>query len=160
MITMDVLSMTNKYRENLLKFFKPILDDRSYIWVRGIISDINHKIISGDNEYIAGHAMVMYRNIIPFLKDYCDEITPAVVLYLFYSCAIQLGIRKLGDEVEELPEFQDGMDMEDWQEVTNTDLWKFDVYGAQTILERNLKGESVGNIWSGGLYSLHTLDFL
>ena len=80
---MDVLSMTVKYRENLLKFIKPILSDRSYIWVRNLISDINHKIISADTDYIAAQAILMYRNIIPFFKTYCTELTPSSILSSF-----------------------------------------------------------------------------
>lgn len=157
---MDVLSMTAKYRENLLKFIKPILSDRSYIWVRNLISDINHKIISADTDYIAAHAILMYRNIIPFFKTYCTELTPSSILFTLYSCAIELNIRKLGDEVETYDDFQMDIDMEDWPYVTTENIRYFDIRTAQLMIRQQVTGEVNEEIWAGGLCSLQTMDFM
>lgn len=157
---MDVLSMTAKYRENLLKFIKPILSDRSYIWVRNLISDINHKIISADTDYIAAHAILMYRNIIPFFKTYCTELTPSSILFTLYSCAIELNIRKLGDEVETYDDFQMDIDMEDWPYVTTENIRYFDIRTAQLMIRQQVTGEVDEEIWAGGLCSLQTMDFM
>lgn len=157
---MNVLSMTAKYRENLLKFIKPILSDRSYIWVRNLISDINHKIISADTDYIAAHAILMYRNIIPFFKTYCTELTPSSILFTLYSCAIELNIRKLGDEVETYDDFQMDIDMEDWPYVTTENIRYFDIRTAQLMIRQQVTGEADEEIWAGGLCSLQTMDFM
>ena len=157
---MDVLSMTVKYRENLLKFIKPILSDRSYIWVRNLISDINHKIISADTDYIAAQAILMYRNIIPFFKTYCTELTPSSILFTLYSCAIELNIRKLGDEVEAYDDFQMDIDMEDWPYVTAENIKYFDIRTAQLMIRQQVTGEVDEEIWAGGLCSLQIMDFM
>lgn len=157
---MDVLSMTSKYREDLLKFIRPILDDRSYIWVRNLITDINHKIVAGDIEFIQAHAIVMYRNIIPFFKHYCAELTSSSILYTFYSCAVELGVRSIGNEIETYEQFQEDIDMEDWGLVDIETIKRFDILTAQKIIKQKFEFNEVDEIWAGGLYALETLDFL
>lgn len=157
---MDVLSMTVKYREDLLKFIRPVLDDRSYIWVRNLITDINHKIVAGDIEFIQAHAIVMYRNIIPFFKHCCTELTSSGILYTFYSCAIELGIRSIGNEIETYEQFQEDIDMEDWGLVDIETIKRFDILTAQKIIKQKFEFNEVDEIWAGGLYALETLDFL
>lgn len=157
---MDVLSMTSKYREDLLKFIRPILDDRSYIWVRNLITDINHKIVAGDIEFIQAHAIVMYRNIIPFFKHYCTELTPSSILYTFYSCAMELGVRSIGNEIETYEQFQEDIDMEDWSFVDISTIKRFDILTAQKIIKQKFEFDEADEIWAGGLYVLETLDFL
>lgn len=157
---MDVLSMTSKYREDLLKFIRPILDDRSYIWVRNLITDINHKIVAGDIEFIQAHAIVMYRNIIPFFKHYCDELTASGILYTFYSCSIELGVRSIGNEIETYEQFQEDIDMEDWSLVDIETIKHFDILTAQKIIKQKFEFDEADEIWAGGLYALETLDFL
>lgn len=157
---MDVLSMTAKYREDLLKFIRPVLDDRSYIWVRNLITDINHKIVAGDIEFIQAHAIVMYRNVIPFFKHYCSELNASCVLFTFYSCAIELGVRSLGNEVETYEQFQEDIDMEDWSLIDVTTIKRFDILTAQKVIKQQFEFEEDEEIWAGGLYTLETLDFL
>ena len=157
---MDVLSMTSKYREDLLKFIRPILDDRSYIWVRNLITDINHKIVAGDIEFIQAHAIVMYRNIIPFFKHYCAELTASGTLYTFYSCSIELGVRSIGNEIETYEQFQEDIDMEDWSLVDIETIKHFDILTAQKIIKQKFEFDEADEIWAGGLYALETLDFL
>lgn len=157
---MDVLSMTAKYREDLLKFIRPVLNDRSYIWVRNLITDINHKIVAGDIEFIQAHAIVMYRNIIPFFKHYCTELTSSSILYTFYSCAIELGVRSIGNEIETYEQFQEDIDMEDWGLVDIETIKRFDMLTAQKIIKQKFEFKEDEEIWAGGLYALETLDFL
>lgn len=157
---MDVLSMTSKYREDLLKFIRPILDDRSYIWVRNLITDINHKIVAGDIEFIQAHAIVMYRNIIPFFRHYCAELTASGILYTFYSCSIELGVRSIGNEIETYEQFQEDIDMEDWSLVDIETIKHFDILTAQKIIKQKFEFDEADEIWAGGLYALETLDFL
>ena len=157
---MDVLSMTSKYREDLLKFIRPILDDRSYIWVRNLITDINHKIVAGDIEFIQAHAIVMCRNIIPFFKHYCAELTASSILYTFYSCSIELGVRSIGNEIETYEQFQEDIDMEDWSLVDIETIKHFDILTAQKIIKQKFEFDEDEEIWAGGLYTLETLDFL
>jgi hypothetical protein len=156
---MDVLSITTKYREDLLKFVKPILSEKAYIWVKNLMSDINHKVVSSDNEYISVKALIMYRNIIPFFKGYCSELTASSILFTLYACAVELNVRNVGDVIESYEEFQEDIDMEDWGFVTEKTIKDFDILVAELLIRKYSTNEDV-EIWAGGLYTLQTMDFI
>jgi hypothetical protein len=156
---MDVLSMTVAYRENILKYVKPMLDERSNIWVRKVLSDINKKIITVDNDYIAAHAILMYRNFTKFFEEFCTDVTPSAILFTLYACAIQLGVRHLGDEVETYEQFQDNIDMEDFEKVDVETVKEFDIRSAIEIIYSRTSDEP-REIPACGLYTLELLDFI
>ncbi len=159
---MDVLSITSAYRENLCKFVRTYLDDKSYIWVRTLMSDLNKKVMLGPSDYIWAQSILMLRNFVPFFRDYCDEVTPGGILYTLYSCAIQLGVRKIGDSVEKLEQFIDDIDMEDWNQVNEQIINNFDVRAASCLVLKAYRGcsEEGCEVWGGGMYTLQTMDFL
>lgn len=157
---MDVLSITTKYREDLLKFVKPYLTEKAYVWVRNLMSDVNHKVIASGDEYVPVKALVMYRNIIPFFKEYCSELTASSILFTLYVCAIELKVRSLGDEVESFEEFQEDIEMDDFAYVTEKSINDFDIITAEFLIQQYSTGEKKEDIWAGGLYALQTLDFI
>jgi hypothetical protein len=136
-----------------------MLSEKAFIWVRNLLSEINRSVVSIDNEWLSARVVLMYRNIFPFMKDYCTNANSFTILYTLYSCAIQLGVRNLGDEVESFSEFQDFVDTDDWSLVTREDITRFDIRTAQ-ILVAGYAGAEHNEISGGGLYSLETIDFI
>lgn len=159
---MDMLSLTSTYRDNLFKFVRPYLNDDSYIWVRNLMTDINKCMTLHSTDTKVAQCILVLKNFVPFFRDCCDEITAGGLLYTLYSCAVQLGVRKLGDAVESLTQFRDEVDMEDWNMVNEVILNNFDVRAASTLVLKSYNGysEEGQEVWGGGVYTLQTMDFL
>ena len=151
---MDMLNMTTEYRQNILKFIKPILDDKSYIWVGNLMSSINKAIVKDKGEFFISHALVMYKNFIPFMQRYCLEITPTAILYSLYTCAVELGLKKIGDEVESYQQFLQDIDETDYSNCDEETLKRFDMLMAMKLIAGEEK------LFACGLYTLETMEFL
>lgn len=156
---MDTLSISKEYRENLLKFVRPYLSEGSFIWTRNLLNDINKKIVVCDNDYIAAHSLLMYRNIVKFFRKFCTTLDVGTILLTLYICAIELGIRKLGDEIEYYEEFTDNVDMDDWCDVTYDTIVDFDMVTVMHLISNRI-GKERREVFAGGINSLQVLDFV
>lgn len=162
---MDVLNITSSYRTELCTWIQTYLKGDAYLWSRKVISDINHTVVSMDKDYVAAQAILMYRNFIRFFNDHCDEVTGSNILFTLYICAIELGVRDFGDDVEQLPEFKEIIEEDDWKQMDKEHVHMFDMRQAAMLINKYYgvereEADDSNRVWGGGLYTLQTIDFL
>ena len=156
---MNALKSTVDYRQKALDYLKPILCSNSYIWVNNTFSTINKQILTQKDDRFEADAILFYSNLINFLENHVTDITSGKALLTVYVCAIELGVRELGDEVEEYMDFQGEVDMDDWRTNTVESIKNFDMVIC-TKLMQNVYAQEKYEIIGGGLLSLYTVSLM
>lgn len=158
---MDVLVLTEEYRKSLLEYIKPYLSEQSYLWVRSLLSDINKKVGTLNNEKMCAHVLVMYRNIKRFFSDYCTDVNSSTILLTLYLCAIELGFRNVRDRIEQTDDFAYDIDMDAFVTTDKDDLINYDLAVVAWLTYNRLsKPDDKYIICAGGINCLHLIDFI
>lgn len=155
----DVVSSMAAARGEILTFAKSVLDDSSMKWIRELLSEINKQALRGDDEFCA-KALPLYRNVLRFFNDFCDEVTPGGILATFYISAIELGVRDVGDSCETLQQFVDEVDMEDWNLMDKEYAIKFDIRSSVLLSQKWLGISTDSALWAGGLITMNALSII
>lgn len=155
---MNAFELTNNCRTELLAYVKSILDGKSYVWVNNLLSDINKKMLINEDAVFNASVIMMYKNMKKFFTKYCKNVIPSNILLSFYVCALELGLKKLGDEIESFSQFTEDVDLDDWSKVTVNDIKKFDIETNMLVLRKSLGYDDV-DIRACGICTLQALDF-
>ncbi len=152
---MDILELTKNDRDELLKYLDGVLSFKAMKWARETMQKINDGVKRGDSKYIA-NVITFYRNIRTLLEDNISDTEECNVIFTFYLCALQLGVRKINDEVESFESFEMLVDKDDWKDSTPEIITRFDMYCYQQLTKQLLGEEH--NLACGGLITLSILS--
>lgn len=152
-----LVDSTQAFRNEIIEGVQPFLTPDSLNWVRRFFAKLYKSMLVEGDESVGIHAYPMLENIVRFINDFMDEITPTNILCSFYICGIQLGVLELGDDIEKLPEFMAGVDMEDWSLCSEEDLLAMDLRTMMGIMNRAFANNDENDITVAGL---NTLQFL
>jgi len=156
---MNALKSTTDYRQKALDYMKPILCSNSYIWVNNVFSVINKRVLTRKDDKFEANAILFYTNLVDFLDKHVTDISSGKVLLTVYTCAIELGVCELGDEVETYMDFKEEVDMDDWRQMTVETIKNFDMV-ITTKLMQNVYANEKYEIIGGGLLSLNTVALM
>lgn len=156
-----MVEATVQYRTEFIKYVSGILSPQSCVWVKKLFSSINKMLLTNDIE-VCSKVYPMYKNILRFVRDYCDECEPANILLTLYICGIELGVVSLGDEVETYKEFTESVDMEDWALMTAEDIVRVDMRSECALIARvtSIDPDDYPTIQFGGLRAISLLDYM
>ena len=157
---LDIVTETSNKRGELLSYIKSKVSESSYIWARNLLSDITKKVLTMKDDEFSIRVYPMYKNCLKFFTTACDEVTPGGILLTLYLCALELGIRKVGDSVEKLDEFTAEIDMDDWGLMNADVATNFDLYTSALLLQRQSGMAKENGVWACGLHTLNMLDFI
>lgn len=158
---MDIVSLTQSKRAEILAYVKPRVSFESYSWIFNVFNDLNKKILFENDEVLAVKVYPMYENLISFFEDFSNEVSASSILFTVYSCALQAGIRSIGDCIENLPEFQDGIDMSDWDKVNLQSINAFDMRTSCILAGKGMPDHNNDDgVWGCGLVTLTALPYL
>ena len=157
---LDIVTETSNKRGELLSYIKSKVSESSYIWSRNLLSDITKKVLTMKDDEFSIRVYPMYKNCLKFFTTVCDEVTPGGILLTLYLCALELGIRKVGDSVEKLDEFTAEIDMDDWGLMSADVATNFDLYTSALLLQRHSGMAKENGVWACGLHTLNMLDFI
>ena len=156
---LDIVTETSNKRGELLSYIKSKVSESSYIWARNLLADITKKVLTQKNDEFSIRVYPLYKNCVKFFTEYCSEVTPGGILLTLYLCAIELGVRSVGDSVESLEEFIDEIDMEDWDCMNLEAAINFDLVAATLVTQKYL-GMDSDDIFACGLHTLNLIDFV
>lgn len=157
---MDIITLTQSMRANILVYVKPKLSFEAYSWVSNVFNELNKRILFDKDDRLACKAFPMYENLITFFEEFCDEVTPGGILYTIYTCMIECGVCQLGNKVETLPEFTEEIEMDDWKDVSNVTISAFDMRTNTIIINRCINPEPTENtVWACGLITLNAIPY-
>ncbi len=148
---------TQELRNNLIECIEPKLKPESLMWVRRFFAKVYKEMLVDGNEQLSVRSYPMFQNMKRFIEEFMEEETASNILCSLYICGIQLGILTLGDEVESLSDFKDGIDMDDWNLCAESDLLAVDLVTQNRIVNKAFGMEDAGSICIAGL---NTLNFL
>lgn len=157
---LDIVTETSNKRGELLSYVKSKVSESSYIWTRNLLSDITKKVLTLKDDEFAIRVYPLYKNGLKFFTEVCDDVTPGGILLTMYLCALELGIRQVGDQVEKLDEFTAEIDMEDWGLMSVDVAVNFDLYTSTLLISKHSGMKDIVGIWAGGLHTLNLLDFV
>lgn len=155
----DIITSTGNKRNEMLSYIKSKVSSDSYIWARNLISDITKKVMALKDDEFTIKVYPLYKNFKRFYTDVCTEVTPGCILLTLYIVAIELGLREVGDSVEQLPEFVDAIDMDDWDRMSYDTAISFDLY-VESCIVANRFGAGDNEIFACGLHTFGLLDFI
>ena len=107
---MDVVTYTQHKRLDVLNYIKPIVSFESYSWVQSLFNDINKKMVVEKDDEFSAKVLSMYQNILDFFQQYVANLNAGSILFTFYMCSLELGVRGYNDSVTTLKEFTDYID--------------------------------------------------
>ena len=64
---MDIVSLTQSKRAEILAYVKPRVSFESYSWIFNVFNDLNKKILFENDEVLAVKVYPMYENLISFI---------------------------------------------------------------------------------------------
>lgn len=131
---MDLLSLTTRNRKELISFVSKTLNKESMLWVRNLINNLNRLIVETDDLELFNHVSSIYNYMLDFFLLYSSDLDAGSILLTFHICAVQLGLSDVHGSVEELQQFWESIDKDDWDKVTIEDLYSFDVRIDESIL--------------------------
>lgn len=154
----DIVKGMESARLELLSYVKGILDADSYIWLRKLMSDINKQTLKTEDDDFASRVWPLFNNCLLFFKEYCTDVTAGSILVTFYIAALELGVREVGDSVEQLKQFTDEVDMEDWDLMNVEYAVRFDIRTSLIISCGFFDICDDMEIFAGGLHTMMTID--
>lgn len=157
----DVVSCMAEARQNILSYVNGLLDMDSIKWLRELMSDMNKNVLKTGSDDFAASVWPLYKNVLKFFQEYCDEVTAGSVLVTFYISAVELGIRDENDRVKELPQFLEEVDVDDWGSMGRTNAVLFDMVMCSTMTNKWINPEGAeGIVWAGGLHTLSAVGLM
>lgn len=157
---LDIITATANKRNELLTYIKANVREESYVWARNLLSDMTKKVITMKDDEFTIRVYPFYKNVKFFFTDICTELSPGCILLTLYICAIELGIRTVGDSVEKLKEFTDEIDMNDWDTVDVSTAIDFDLRASTILTQKYFGMEDTGELYACGLNTLNLIDFV
>jgi hypothetical protein len=156
---MDVVTYTQHKRLDILNYIKPILSFESYSWVQSLFNDINKKMVVEKDDAFSAGVLSMYQNILDFFQQYIVNLNAGSILFTFYMCSLELGVRGYNDSVTTLKEFTDYIDTSNISELNIEHIVKIDSNTLHIITGKYLGQEMSEEIWTGGLLTLNAIGY-
>lgn len=157
---MDIITLTQSKRAEILAYVKPRLSFESYSWVSNVFNELNKRILFDKDDRLAATVFPMYENLLTFFEEFCDEITPGGILYTIYSCMIESDVLQLGNKVETLPEFVEEVEMDDWEHVSKETIAAFDLRTNCVLAGKYLNPDTKEHeVWGCGLMTLNSVPY-
>ena len=157
----DIINGMAPARAEIIKYCSKRVDNNSLIWIKELLSEINRKCLACKDDNFVVNVWPLYKNFVRFFTEFCDDVTPGAILVLLYISSLELGVRSVGDKVENLNEFVDEVDMEDWHLMSVQVAKTYDFRTEALMVQKFVLGlEITEPIWSGGIRSLSCIDYI
>lgn len=147
-------------RTEFIEYCSELLSADSLLWVKRVFANINREVsVNGDDRF-AVKAWPLYSNVMKFFRDFADSVDPGYILLTVYTCGVELGIVDVGDPIIMSKEFSNVIDVEDFINMCEDDIIRFDMCMNSIIMSRLSDMESDNDINACGLLTLSTLEYL
>lgn len=156
---MDVLSLTNKSRIELIEWAATVLNQESLQWFRTTLSNMNRKVFSNEcKEYIRRDYIIFCENFKKFFTNYADDIHAGYVLYSLFTCAVQLGMLSIDEPMSALTEFGEAIDLDDFKKVTVNEINKLDCRSHLILITRFISNSTL-KVMTCGIMTLTNMKY-
>lgn len=161
---MDIVTSMASDRVELISYVKEYLNDESLTWMRGLLAEINKRVVTQRSDEYTLRVYPLYKNMKRFFEEAADEVSAGGILFSMLLCGLEIGFTDILEGASLLKELTEEVDVDDLMTLNREMAFRYDFTMSNQLYEKYVmntpKEESDGPIWACGMHSLMTMEFI